>query len=174
MVQAGRVCYVRGCYKMLRRMSKRFDAGFEPSVGAGAIADLWRNTLAAIPAVYGRLAYLTGLRQANSGRYEHHGLALLFGADEAHHALRASHVHCFREWMGFSLEEKKADLDLYLASVGTDRAEAVRAWNETGAWRNLVPGSIRGAEKKHFLADVAALMALLRNVYGVSGPDPDA
>ena len=174
MVLAGRVCQRSGCYKMFAKMNKRFDAGFEPGVGAGRIADLWRNTLAAIPAVYGRLVYLSGLRQTNSGRYEHHGLALLFGADEAHHALRSSHVRCFREWTGFSLEEKKADLDLYLASLGPERAEAVRAWNETASWRNLIPASVRGAEKKHFLADVDALMALLRNVYGVSGPDPDA
>jgi hypothetical protein len=155
-------------------MKKRFDAGFEPGVGAGPVADLWRNTLAAIPAIYGRLVYLSGLRQANTGRYEHHGLALLFGADEAHQALRFSHVRCFREWIGFSLEQKKADLDLYLASFGSEQAAAVRAWNETRSWRNLVPGSIRGGEKKQFLADVDALMALLRNVYGVSAPDPDA
>jgi len=152
----------------------RSDEGYAAGVRAGAIADLWRNTLSAIPTVYGRLAYLSALRQPDSGRYEHHGLALLFGADEAHQALRSSHVRCFREWMAHSLEQKKSDLDDYLDSRGTEKAEVVRAWSETGAWRILIPASIRTAERRHFLADVGALMALLRNVYGVSCPDPDA
>ena len=45
--------------------------GFE----RGAAADVWRHTLSQIPYLYGRLAYLGSLRNANTGRYEHHGLA---------------------------------------------------------------------------------------------------
>lgn len=153
-------------------MKKRFDADLVH--GTDALADLWRNTLAVIPSVYGRLVYLSALRQSDSGRYEHHGLALVFSADEAHQALRTSHVRCFREWMGFTFEQKKADVDLYMSSLTVGKSEVVRAWNETAAWRSLIPGSIRGAERKHFLDDASALMALLRNVYGVSCPDPDA
>ena len=155
-------------------MKLRSDDGYAADVGAGPISDLWRNTLSAIPTIYGKLVYLSGLRQPHSGRYEHHGLAMRFGADDAQQALRASHVRCFREWMATSLAEKKADLEKYLESQEVGKAEVVRAWSETGAWRNLVPGSIRTAERKHFLADVGALMALLRNVYDVSCPDPDA
>ena len=44
-----------------------------------AASDLWRNTLSQIPSVFGRLVYLASLRNANNGRYEHHGLALVLG-----------------------------------------------------------------------------------------------
>jgi|SRR5579884_1460915 len=147
-----------------------FDAG----VNSGPVADLWRNTLATIPSVYGRLAYLSGLRNRDSGRYEHHGLALRFGVDEAHKAIRDSHAREFRQWLRFSLEEQKADVDLYFSSTGENRLEVVRAWNETAAWRTLIPAHIRGAERQQFLSGLRALMALLRNVYDVSCPDPDA
>src|SRR5216683_4844157 len=39
----------------------------------GAANDLWRHTLSQIPAVFGRMVYLAGLRNGR-GRYEHHGL----------------------------------------------------------------------------------------------------
>lgn len=43
--------------------------------------DLWRRTLSGIPSIYGRLAFLASLRDVNTGRYEHHGLAMIFGAE---------------------------------------------------------------------------------------------
>ena len=46
----------------------------------GAAADLWRNTLSQIPTLFGRLVYLSSLRDSNSGAYEHYGLAKVFGA----------------------------------------------------------------------------------------------
>jgi hypothetical protein len=79
----------------------------------GAPADLWRNTLSQIPSVFGRLVYLSSLRSGTSGRYEHHGLAMTFGEEESHLALSASHQETFAAWLSFSLEQQKADLDLY-------------------------------------------------------------
>src|ERR1700733_4646430 len=79
-----------------------------------AASDLWRNTLSQIPTVFGRLVYLASLRNPNNGNYEHHGLALVFGEDEANRALKDSHSTVFAGWLTFNLEQQKADLDLYL------------------------------------------------------------
>jgi len=81
-----------------------------------AASDLWRNTLSQIPSVFGRLVYLASLRNSNNGAYEHCGLSLVFGEDEANRALREGHVDVFTEWLAFNLEQQKADLDLYLAA----------------------------------------------------------
>ena len=53
-----------------------------------ADTDLWRHTLSQIPVLTGRLVYLSALRSPVTGKYEHHGLALLFGDQESDKAIR--------------------------------------------------------------------------------------
>jgi hypothetical protein len=82
----------------------------KPMLERSATADLFKNTLARIPTVFGRLAYLASLRDANSGIYSHHGLAAIFGRDESRKALSQSHQAVFQEWLNLALREKKEDL----------------------------------------------------------------
>lgn len=140
----------------------------------GPASDLWRNTLSQIPSVFGRLIYLAGLRGPNSGVYEHHGLALVFGPRAANEALRRSHEDAFREWLGFSLEEQKADVDLYLTDLVEERAAVIDTWLRLNPYRNLMPLSVRGPDKDLFLLDFRAVLEILRNEYGVVAPDPAA
>lgn len=140
----------------------------------GAAADLWRHTLSHIPSVFGRLVYLASLRNLNTGRYEHHGLGLVFGEEEANRTLRESHEKAYREWLGFNLEQQKADLVLYLASLSTDRATTIETWLRLAPYRNFIPASARAVERKLYLGDLEILLTLLKNELGVSVPDPDA
>ena len=139
-----------------------------------AACDLWRRTLSQVPSVFGRLVYLSGLRNMNSGRYEHHGLALVFGEDEANRALKKSHLQAFQEWLAFNLEQQKADLDLYLSSVTTDKKTTLENWIQETPYRNLIPTSVRQTERRLYMADLNAILALLKNELGVVCPDPDA
>jgi len=139
-----------------------------------AASDLWRNTLSQIPSVFGRLVYLASLRNANSGRYEHHGLALVFGEDEANRALKKSHSRVFREWLTFNLEQQKADLDLYLSGLNEDKRTVLTTWLELAPYRNLIPFTLRGVEKRLYTADLKALLELMGRAHGVGAPDPDA
>jgi hypothetical protein len=139
-----------------------------------AASDLWRNTLSQVPSVFGRLVYLSSLRNQNSGRYEHHGLALVFGEDEANKALRKSHQVVFRDWLSFNLEQQKADLDLYLSSLEAEKRTVLATWIKLAPYRNLVPASLRGVERRLYITDLKALLELLANAYGVGGLDPDA
>jgi hypothetical protein len=124
--------------------------------------------------MFGRLVYLASLRNANSGNYEHHGLALVFGEDEANRALKRSHSQVFREWLTFNLEQQKADLDLYLSALGQDKRTVLKTWLELAPYRNLMPLSIRGVERRLYIADLTALLELLGNEHGAAAPDPDA
>ena len=139
-----------------------------------AASDLWRNTLSQIPTVFGRLVYLASLRNSNNGSYEHHGLGLVFGEDEAHRALKDSHSAVFAEWLTFNIEQQKADLDLYLVGLFEDKRVIVETWARLAPYQNLIPASIRGVERRLYLNDLTALMELLRGAHGVAAPDPDA
>jgi hypothetical protein len=138
-----------------------------------AASDLWRNTLSQIPSVFGRLVYLASLRNVNSGRYEHHGLALIFGEDEASRALKKSHSNVFADWLAFNVEQQKADLDLYIASLFEDKRTVVETWLKLAPYRNLIPSTVRGVERRLYITDLTALMELLKNAYAVGDPDRD-
>ena len=140
----------------------------------GAAPDLWRNTLSQIPSVFGRLVYLSSLRNANTGKYEHHGLALIFGEAEADRTLRRIHSEEFATWLGYTLEPQKADLDLYLSALQSDKRSILQTWARLMPYQSLMPTNVLDVERKLYLADFAALLQLLMNEYGVSGPDQDA
>ncbi len=143
-------------------------------VHKSAASDIWRHTLSQIPSVFGRLVYLSSLRDPNTGKYEHHGLALVFSEDDANRSLRGSHNQAFSEWISFNLEQQKADLDLYLSQFYENKVQVLETWLRLAPYRNLVPNAVRGVEKRLYLADLEALLELLKNEYGVSAPDPDA
>jgi len=146
----------------------------QSSLERGAVSDLWRHTLCQIPSLFGRLVYLCSLRDQNTGRYEHFGLAQLFNEADADHALRQSHLECFAEWLSCSLEQQKADLDLYLAGLDGNRRMILETWIRVAPYRNLIPAAAREMERQLYLADLETILELLKNEYGVASPDPDA
>jgi hypothetical protein len=139
-----------------------------------AVSNVWARTLSQIPTCFGRLYYLASLRNPNTGLYEHHGLAHRFGAAEADAALRSSHEEVFAEWLNFPLARQKADFDSFLAGIEGDRATVLGAWLTLEPYRNLPPVTARPVERELYLAEIQALLELLRNESGVAFPDPDA
>jgi hypothetical protein len=139
--------------------SKRENAALDRT----AASDLWRNTLSQIPSVLGRLFFLSSLLNRNSGRYEHHGLALVFGDLEASRALKKSHRQAFDEWLSYGIEEQKADLDLYVSAQPEDKRTILRTWEKLEPYRNILPSSAKEAERKLFLGDLRAILSLLKN-----------
>jgi len=140
----------------------------------GAAPDLWRNTLSRIPTRFGRLVYLSSLRDQNSGHYEHHGLIQIFGAKEADQTLRQSHADVFGDWLQLHLEEQKTDVEEYLSSLAEDIKMVLSTWLRLSPYRNLVPSDAREVERKLFLADLEAVLEVLKHEHGVASPDPNA
>jgi len=114
------------------------------------------------------------LRNPNNGAYEHHGLALVFGEDEANKALKNSHTRVFAEWLSFNIEQQKADLDLYISGLFEDKRVVIETWMRLAPYRNLPPASVRGVERRLYIADFTALLELFKAAYGAAAPDPDA
>lgn len=137
-------------------------------------AEIWVRDLAHIQTSYGRLVYLAGLRNPDTGRYEH------YGSDGAARAeigkeLKRIHEDIFKEWVSYPLERKKADIEVYIDGISqVDKSDLIDAWLRLTPYKNLVPASIQGPERQKHVSDFEAILGLLRNVYGVASPDPDA
>ncbi|HUQ90918.1 MAG TPA: hypothetical protein VM120_04490 [Bryobacteraceae bacterium] len=155
-------------------MSSNASDKSQPSLDRGASAGLWRHTLSQVPSLFGRLVYLSSLRNSNSGSYDHHGLAAVFGYEEANRAIRQSHEDCFSEWLESELPRQKAELEIYVAGLDPEKRTVVEVWSKLEPYRNLPPESARALERDLFLADLETLLRLLRNELGVASPDPDA
>lgn len=136
---------------------------------------VWKRDLAEIQTAYGRLVYLSGLINPDTGRYEHYDLMGEFEPLEAHRTLKRVHEAIFTEWVSLPLEKKKADIELYIAGISQiDRTELLDAWLRLTPYKYLVPGSIQGPERQKHISDFEAILGLLKNVYGVASPDPNA
>jgi hypothetical protein len=137
---------------------------------------LWIRDLSQIETFYGRLVYLAALRNPDSGRYEHFGSAPGSSSSVmASRNLKRIHETIFRDWVGLSLEHKKADIELYVGSIDQgERRLLVDAWLRLTPYKNLVPASVQGPERQRHVSDFEAILGLLKNLYGVASPDRDA
>ena len=130
----------------------------------GAI--LWRRTLAQVPTVFGRLAFLASLRNTTTGRYSHPDLLCVLGPEDTDRALCNSHHQVFSEWLKFSLSEQKADLDDYMCTAGRLRVSL--------DYHNLVPPTARDVERQLYLTDLETLLELLKYEHGDAFSIPGA
>jgi hypothetical protein len=131
-----------------------------------ADSDLWRHTLSQIPTLIGRLVYLSALRSPITGKYEHHGFALLFGDSEADRAIRVSHRKTFGEFLTASLEEKVEDIESYLRSTGEVPRDIVRHWAKSDIWTAFVPSNTLSAEKSLFSSEMRNSIRVLTARFG--------
>ena len=145
-----------------------------PTMESDPAADLWRRTLSQIPGVYGRLVYLGGLRNPNTGLYEHHGLASRFSEVEADRVLRASHERTFQHWLTLGLRDQKADLDDYLSSLLDDKRNVIETWLRAAPYERVMPDSVRAVEVDLFRSDFQALLNVFKNEFRAVEPDRGA
>ena len=128
--------------------------------------ELWRRTLSQIATIYGRIVFLSSLRNVNTGRYEHHGLSIMFGEEATDRTLSQSHEQAFLEWLSLRLEQQKADLDLYLSSLPADRKTLAENWLRLAPFQTLPPAWASSAQRELFESNLKVLLDLLTNEYG--------
>lgn len=133
--------------------------------------DLVRGALSMIPTCYGRLVYLASLRDANTARYEHYLLEESYGVSLVQAGLEWTHIESYRTWLAMNLEQKQADLYLYLLSLSSDKRQVLRTWLITTPYRSLIPLRTQPVEREVFLSDMQTLLALLMNEFEIDGPE---
>ena len=134
---------------------------FTPQTGRLPGGDVLRSTLVQIPTAFGRLVYLSSLRNPASGRFEHEQLSRQVGSEAADYALCNKHREAFSEWLERSLEDQKDDLVEYLAGVKAD-PRRVAQLEHVAPYRDLIPASAREVERQLYLTDIETLIDLLR------------
>jgi hypothetical protein len=135
--------------------------------------DFLRTTLHQIPTVFGRLVYLSSLRDRTSGAYEHEGLERLFGREDADRALRHSHRQVFAEWLGRNLEDQKNDLEEFL-SAALAAGQVVSNPALAAPYREVIPPAASEVEKMLYLSDLETLLALLQAERAAASWNPGA
>jgi hypothetical protein len=138
----------------------------KPEAARGPAADVWRKTLSRIPTRFGRLVFLSSLRDPLTGYYAHAPLSQIVGGETTDRTLRRSHHEIFSEWLSCTLARQKADLDEYLT--------ASHAPLELAAYRDLAPATAHQVERQLYLADLETLLELLRFERGGAYSAPEA
>jgi len=120
-----------------------------------------------LPSTMARLAFLSGLRDQNSGTYRVPAVPNKAEALDVDGLARSLHEHAFATWLDYRLEEQKADLDLYFSDLDCETAAAVRTWIRLEPYRSFIPESASAAGRGLFLSDLGLLLYLMAH------DDPD-
>jgi len=150
------------------------QAAWEERERRRAIDDVWSRTLSQIQSTFGRIVYLASLRDENSGRYRHFGLAQIYSEDEADRALRDSHQEVFSEWLNYELARQRQDLEAYLEGLEGDRRTILDTWLRIAPYHRLIPAQASEAERLLYISDLELILDLLRNELSPSSASPDS
>ncbi len=133
--------------------------GDDDPVSCAFVIHLWNAAVEELPTVFGRLVFLAGLRDDETGTYRHYGLELALGR-HASDAIRSTHEATFLQWLGLTIERQKDDFSAFLASAPGHRRQAVAAWSDIARHFALIPASAREHERALYLADVEVVLDL--------------
>ncbi|HXY24987.1 MAG TPA: hypothetical protein VEI73_10075 [Candidatus Acidoferrum sp.] len=125
------------------------------------VEDFTLTTLAGIPTLFGRLAYIASLRDLSSGRYEHAGLAALYPDEALQQAVQLCHEQVFERILETPLEQQLEDLRTCLEAMQGGVAVAVSHWAGLEAYRVLMPEKSPDYLKELFCSNSRALLELL-------------
>jgi hypothetical protein len=126
------------------------------------IQDFTLTTLAGIPNVFSRLAYMASLRDLSSGKYEHAGLAALYPGEAIQQSLHLCHEQIFEKLLETKLEVQAADLKECLERMPGGLCSTITHWSRMEAYRVLMPERAPGYLKELFCSNLRALLEILQ------------
>jgi hypothetical protein len=130
--------------------------------GRPIIQDFASTTLARIPRVYGRLIYISSLRDLSSGRYEHAGLAAVYSEDAVQDALELCHEQIFERILEMPLMRQEEDLRECLDHMEGGLEASTDHWLKLESYRVLIPEKSPDYLKELFCSNLRVLLQILR------------
>ena len=124
------------------------------------IEDFSSQTLAAISTDFGRLYYVSSLKDLDSGRYEHDGLMSLYPENAVQAGLSHCHEELFSRILETPLNDQARDLRECLGSAGDKYWDVVEDWRETGYFREMCPEGLPDYLQDLFCSNMGALLAI--------------
>ena len=125
------------------------------------IEDFSSRTLAAIPSDFGRLYYVSSLRDSATGRYEHEGLTSLYSEGSVQAALTHCHEELFSRILETPLREQEGDLRQCLDTISDKGGDPASRWPEGRRFRSLCPEGLPDYLHDLFCSNLAALLAVI-------------
>ena len=124
------------------------------------IEDFTSRTLAAIPSDFGRLYYVSSLKDANTGKYQHDGLTNLYSEPSVQAALAHCHEELFSRILETPLSQQERDLRHCLEAAGDKFWPVVESWRETRFFRTMCPEGLPDYLDELFCSNMNALLAI--------------
>jgi len=127
------------------------------------IEDFAMKTLSVIDSDFGRLLYLSSLKDPKTGRYEHAGLEKIYGEVSVQCALEQCHAEMFTRILETPLEEQETDLQRCLSATGTVRIAPMESWGGSSFLESLCPGGMPNYLNDLFRSNLNALVTSSSN-----------
>jgi hypothetical protein len=124
------------------------------------IEDFTSRTLAAIRSDFGRLYYVSSLKDPGTGSYEHDGLKRLYSEGSVQSALAHCHAELFSRILETPLENQEHDLRQCLEPAGEKFCLVLEAWREQNFMRTLCPDEMPEYMGDLFCSNVSALLGV--------------
>ena len=124
------------------------------------IEDFSSQTLAAISTDFGRLYYVSSLKDTDSGRYEHEGLKSLYSETAVQAALSHCHEELFSRILETPLSEQELDLRACFGTAGDQYWEVIESWRENRYFQNMCPDGLPEYLQDLFCSNMGALLAI--------------
>jgi hypothetical protein len=124
------------------------------------IEDFSSQSLAAISSDFGRLYYVSSLKDADSGRYEHDGLMSLYPQNAVQAGLSHCHEELFSRILETPLDAQARDLRGCLEAAGDKYWDVVENWRETRYFREMCPEGLPDYLQDLFCSNMGALLSI--------------
>jgi len=111
-----------------------------------------------IPALFGRIVYLSSLLSA--GSYRHAGLEPRLGSNDASAVLSRIHCDLVIAWLQLTMKERHDDLRRHLASEG--REPDPRRWLQATNIAAFLPPKLGLADRELFVSELRILFEIVR------------
>jgi len=122
--------------------------------------DLTERTLAAIASEYGKLIYLSSLRDLASGTYRHEGLETLYSTGSVQEALLQAHREVCSRIMEMPLALQEMDLLSCWNGFDVEAEGLIGNWKESEAYRTLMPFGLPDYMRTLFCSNIETLLSV--------------
>jgi hypothetical protein len=156
---------VYGCVRYRIKSSEIRTGGFVESFARfqqsrDVIEDFTSRTLAVIPTDFGRLYYVSSLKDSTTGRYQHDGLVDVYSENSVQEALEHCHEELFSRILETPLNQQERDLRKCLDSAGDMFWTVVETWRKDQSFRTMCPKGLPNYLEELFCSNLGALLAI--------------
>ena len=124
------------------------------------IEDLTSRTLAVIHTDFGRLYYVSSLKDPGTGQYEHDGLKQIYSESSVQSAIAQCHEELFSRILETPLEVQQSDLRKCLETSGEKVSAVIEAWRENNFFRTLCPEGMPDYLNDLFCSNMNVLVSI--------------